>query len=241
MKLFDVFRESHRPRCGAVIVAAGASTRMQGTDKIMADLSGTPVIIHTLRAFELSSEIDEIVLVVRPELTAELTALTAREGFQKITAIVPGGDTRMESVYHGLAALSKKTRLAAIQDGARPLVTQEIIAEAVARARTCGAAAPAIPVKDTVKVADEDGRVLSTPDRETLRAVQTPQVFDRELLICAWEQAKREGKSYTDDCAAMEGLGKTVYLTQGSEENLKITTPLDLILAEEIMGRRKHL
>lgn len=239
MKLFDALRESRRPRCGAVIVAAGASTRMQGTDKIMADLGGEPVIVHTLRAFELSPEIDEIVLVVRPELTAELTALTTRKNFKKVTAVVPGGDTRIESVNHGLSALSKKMRLAAIQDGARPLVTQEIIAQAVAQARICAAAAPAVPVKDTMKVADPEGRVLSTPDRETLRAVQTPQVFDRDLLLAAWEKAKQEGKSYTDDCAAMEGLGKTVYLTSGSEENLKITTPLDLVLAEEIIKRRK--
>lgn len=241
MKLFDTLRESSRPRCGAVIVAAGSSTRMQGTDKIMADLDGEPVIVHTLRAFEMSPEIDEIVLVSRPELVEELTARTAQEGFRKVIAVVPGGVTRMESVNHGLTALSKETRLAAIQDGARPLVTGEIIAETVTKAQTTSAAAPAVPVKDTVKVADAAGRVLSTPDRETLRAVQTPQVFDRDLLLAAWEKAKQEGKNYTDDCAAMEGLGKTVYLTSGSEENLKITTPLDLILAEEILKRRETL
>ena len=239
MKFFNTLRENRRLRCGAVIVAAGASTRMQGTDKIMADLCGTPVIVHTLRAFEQSPEIDEIVLVTRPELRAELTSVTAREGFGKVTAVVPGGNTRMESVNRGLTALSKNIRLAAIQDGARPLVTGEIISAAVTKARTTSAAAPAIPVKDTVKVADSEGRVLSTPDRETLRAVQTPQVFDRDLLLAAWKKAEQEGKQYTDDCAAMEGLGKTVYLTEGSEENLKITTPLDLILAEEILKRRK--
>ena len=241
MKLFGFLGKGTGPRCGAVIVAAGSSTRMQGTDKIMADLRGTPVIVHTLRAFEQSPEIDEIVLVTRTELVAECKLMIAREGFSKVTAVVPGGKTRTDSVRQGLLALDKKTRLAAIQDGARPLVTERIIAEAVERARRCSAAAPAIPIKDTVKVVSGEGMVLSTPDRETLRAVQTPQVFDRDLLLAAWEKARQEGKSYTDDCAAMENLGKKVYLTEGSEENLKITTPLDLVLAEEILKRREVL
>lgn len=240
MKLFGFTRKQTKPRCGAVIVAAGASTRMQGTDKIMAELGGTPVIVHTLRAFDRSPEIDEIVLVTRKELVPECRLIIAREGLSKVTVVVPGGKTRTESVRQGLLALSKKTRLAAIQDGARPLVTEGIIAEVVERARRCSAAAPAIPVKDTVKVVDGENMVLSTPDRETLRAVQTPQVFDRDLLLAAWEKARQEGKQYTDDCAAMENLGKKVYLTEGSEENLKITTPLDLILAEEILKRRQN-
>lgn len=239
MKLFGSLPKQKQPRCGAVIVAAGASRRMQGMDKIMAELRGTPVIVHTVRAFEASPVIDEIVLVTRPALVGELTDLIAKEGFQKVTAVVPGGETRVESVNHGLLALHKKTCLAAVQDGARPLVTVEIIREAVERAYRCGAAAPAIPMKDTVKVVNDDGMVLSTPDRETLRAVQTPQVFDRDLLLAAWEKARQEGKSFTDDCAAMENLGKKVYLTQGSEENLKITTPLDMLLAEEILKRRE--
>ena len=238
MKLFGNVRKKPL-RCGAVIVAAGSSTRMEGTDKILADLCGAPVIVHTIRAFEASAEIDEIVLVTREELVPELKLLAAREGFLKLTAVVPGGKTRTESVNHGLRALSKNTRLAAIQDGARPLVTVDLIDETVARARLTSAAAPAIPVKDTVKVVDADGRVRSTPDRDTLRAVQTPQVFDRDLLLAAWEKARQAGKTYTDDCAAMEALGKTVYLTPGSEENLKITTPLDLILAAEILKRRQ--
>lgn len=239
MKLFGSIRKKP-PRCGAVIVAAGMSSRMQGVDKIMADLRGTPVIVHTLRAFEAAPEIAEIVLVTRPEQQEEMTVLVNREGFQKVTAIVPGGKTRVESVNHGLLALDKKTRLAAIQDGARPLVTLEIIRETVERARRSSAAAPAVPVKDTVKVADADGMVISTPDRETLRAVQTPQVFDRDLLLAAWEKARQEGKAYTDDCAAMEALGMKVYLTQGSEENIKLTTPLDMLLAEEILKRREQ-
>lgn len=239
MKLFGSVHKKQEHRCGAVIVAAGASRRMQGTDKIMAELCGAPVILHTLRAFEQSPYIDEIVLVTRPELSAELKLLAARENIKKLTAVVPGGVTRADSVTQGLLALHKKTRLAAIQDGARPLVTQEIIEKAVAQAIRCGAAAPAVPLKDTVKVVGDGGRVLSTPDRETLRAVQTPQVFDRDLLLAAWKKAKDDGISCTDDCGAMEHLGKVVYLTEGSEENIKITTPLDLILAAEILKGRE--
>lgn len=240
MKLFGSLPRK-RPRCGAVIVAAGASRRMQGVDKIMAPLGGIPVIVHTIRAFEASPVIDEIVLVTRSALVEELNGLAEKEGFQKVTAVVAGGQTRAESVQKGLMALHKKTILAAVQDGARPLVTGEVIQEAVERAYRCGAAAPAIPLKDTVKVVNDDGMVQSTPDRETLRAVQTPQVFDRDLLLAAWEKARQEGKNCTDDCAAMEYLGKKVYLTQGSEENLKITTPLDLLLAEEILKGRETL
>ena len=147
----------------------------------------------------------------------------------------------MESVQAGLNAASKETVLAAVQDGARPLVTEDIICRTVDMALSYHASAPAIPVKDTIKVIGEDGRVESTPDRETLRAVQTPQIFDRDLLLAAWQRAKKEKIPYTDDCGAMEGLGVHVYLTEGSEENLKITTPLDLKMAEMILeGRRAN-
>ena len=144
----------------------------------------------------------------------------------------------MESVRNGLSAVSRTVELAAIQDGARPLVTEAIIARTVERAGQCHAAAPAVPVKDTIKVANRQGKVLSTPDRASLRAVQTPQVFRRELLLAAWKKAQQEGKSHTDDCGAMEALGVPVYLTEGNEENLKITTQLDLHLAEYILKRR---
>ena len=138
----------------------------------------------------------------------------------------------------GWARRRAETVLAAVQDGARPLVTEDMICRTVDMALSYHAAAPAIPVKDTIKVVGEDGRVESTPDRSTLRAVQTPQVFDKDLLVAAWQRAKKEKLQYTDDCSAMEGLGVHVYLTEGSEENLKITTPLDLKIAELIMEGR---
>lgn len=223
----------------AVIVAAGSATRMGGIDKIMAKICGKPVIVHTIRAFSRSDDIDEIVLVVRQDRLEEIRKTLKPYRLKKITAIVPGGDTRMDSVQAGLNAVSKKTGLVAIQDGARPLVTGEIIHEAVKAAEKCQAAAPAIPVKDTIKVIGSDGKTCGSPDRSTLRAVQTPQVFDKDLLNAAWKLARQEEKEYTDDCGAMEGMGMKVYLTSGSEENLKITTPFDLKVAELIMKGRK--
>lgn len=235
MKLFGFLKQEKT--CAAVIVAAGSSTRM-GLDKIMVELQGQPVLAHTIRAFEETDSIGQIVVVCRKDRKEDVEALVRQYGFGKVTAVVSGGDSRMESVKNGLDALAGNVSLVAIQDGARPLVTPQLIEATVARAERCRAAAPAIPVKDTVKVVDGDSKVTGTPDRASLRAVQTPQVFDRDLLLAAWKKAEQEGIAYTDDCGAMEGLGKSVYLTEGSEENLKLTTPLDLILAEEILKRR---
>lgn len=238
MKFVNWLAETKRPRCTAVVVAAGSASRMQGIDKIMADLCGIPVIVHTLRAFEKAACIDEIVVVARKDRVEELKQMIKPYKLTKVTAVVPGGETRMDSVEAGLQAADKSSTLVAIQDGARPMVTVEIIEEAVKAAGRCHAAAPAVPVKDTIKVVGADGKVVSTPERDTLRGVQTPQVFDREMLIAAWKMARQEKKAYTDDCGAMEGIGMRVYLTVGSEENLKITTPFDLKVAELIMKGR---
>ncbi len=175
--------------------------------------------------------------MVRQEQTE--TAEAMLRDLDKLRRVVPGGESRVESVRLGLQAVSRDIELVAVQDGARPLVTGEIITRTVERAAVCHAAAPAVPIKDTVKVVGDNDRVISTPDRAALRAVQTPQVFQRDLLLAAWEAARREGKEYTDDCAAMEAFGVPVYLTQGSEENLKLTTPLDLHLAEYILSGRE--
>jgi len=239
MNLFQRFWQKRRLPCAAVIVAAGAGVRMHGMDKILSPVGGKPVIVHTIAAFEASGAIDEIIVVTRKEQQDTIRELIRENGFQKVKDVVPGGVTRVDSVHCGLNAMSENMELAAIQDGARPLVTPEIIERAVMQAVKCHAAAPAIPLKDTVKEVDGFGRVLSTPPRETLRAVQTPQVFQKDLLIAAWEKARKEGKTYTDDCGAMEALGISVYLIEGSEENLKITTPLDLFLAEHILQGRE--
>lgn len=214
--------------CGAVIVAAGTASRMGGIDKVMAPLGGVPVIARTVNAFESSDFIQEIVVVTRPELIAPIQTLCA--GATKLKAVVAGGNCRCESVENGLQALSDKVELAAIQDGARPLVSGEVIARTVEAANTYGAAAPAVPVKDTVKVVRE-GVVSATPDRSTLRAVQTPQIFDVQLLRQALRKAAQDGADITDDCSAVERTGHPVRLVPGEEKNLKITTPMDLTIA----------
>ena len=219
-------------RCGAVIVAAGSASRMGGIDKVMAELKGEPMIVHTVRAFQNCDAIKEIVIVTREDLILPITRLT--NNFGKVTAVVLGGSSRQESVALGMNALSEKCELAAIQDGARPLVTWELIDRVVRAAHAHHAAIPVIPVKDTIKVCDT-ALVKSTPDRSTLRAVQTPQVFDFDLLRGALKKAAEDGAEVTDDCSAVERLGMSVRTVEGDERNLKVTTPLDLKLAEMLM------
>ena len=222
-------------RCGAVIVAAGSASRMGGIDKVMAPLGGEPVILRTVRAFQETDAIREIVIVTREDLIMPVSDLCA--GLDKVKAVVVGGGSRQESVWLGLNALSKGMELAAIQDGARPLVTPALIDRTVRAAHSYGAAAPAIPVKDTIKV-EKSGLIESTPDRSHLRAVQTPQVFDFDLLRGALQKARDDGAEVTDDCSAVERLGMKIRLVEGEERNLKVTTPLDLKIAELLLEEK---
>ena len=222
--------------CGAVIVAAGSASRMGGIDKVMAPLGGEPMILRTVRAFEDCETVKEIVIVTRKDLMGPIAELCS--GFTKIRSVVQGGSSRQESVKLGLLAFSKEVRLAAVHDGARPLVSGELIDKVIRAAHSYGAAAPAIPVKDTIKVF-EGGFIAATPDRSTLRAVQTPQVMDRDLLLGALEKAEQEGTALTDDCSAVEHIGMRVRLVEGEERNLKVTTPLDLKIAELLLEEKK--
>lgn len=224
--------------CAAVIVAAGSASRMKGIDKVIAPLNGEPLFLHTVRAFEACEVIREIVIVTRPDLVETIQTACNSAGMTKVTAVVPGGASRQESVELGLDAVSKKGELVAIQDGARPLVTPNLIDRVVRAAKAYGAAAPAIPVKDTIKVA-RGGIVTSTPDRSTLFAVQTPQVFDYDLLRGALVKAKQDKAAVTDDCSAVERLGMSVKLVEGAEENFKVTTPWDLKMAEAYLTEGK--
>lgn len=223
-----------RKSCAAVIVAAGSASRMQGIDKAVAPVGGVPVLLRTVRAMAASDRIDEIVVVTRADLLEAVHELCASE--EKFRTAVCGGRTRAESVRRGLLAV--ETDLAAIHDGARPFVTPEIIDRTVEAAEVCGAAAPAIPARDTMKIAC-DGYVVTTPDRSTLFAVQTPQIFERTQILRALDEALRRGLPLTDDCSAMEALGASIVLTPGSDENIKITTPIDLLFAEAILKRRQ--
>ena len=222
--------------CGAVIVAAGTASRMGGIDKVMALLGGEPMIIHTVRAFQNCDAIKEIVIVTRLDLIEKISELCV--DFSKVKAVVVGGADRPESVKNGLDALSDKVRLVAVQDGARPLITETVIDRTVRAAHTYAAAAPGVPVKDTVKFV-QGGVVESTPDRSRLQAIQTPQVFDLDLLTGALAKAKQDSAAITDDCSAVERLGMSVKIVEGDEKNIKVTTPMDLKIAECLLEERR--
>ena len=203
---------------GAVIAAAGSSSRMGGRDKLEEPLDGIPVILRTLAAVEAVPEIREIVVVTREDRVEEYRRLLGQ--CSRLRAVVPGGSTRQESVRNGVRALSPDCTLADIHDGARPLVTPEVFARCIEAARSCGAATAAVPVKDTIQLADAAGRVLDTP-----------QIFDRERYLRAAEEAERRGLSCTDDCQLFEAMGWEVQLVMGEYRNLKLTTPEDFLAA----------
>lgn len=218
--------------CGAVIVAAGTASRMGGIDKVMAPLEGEPMILRTARTFQQCDAIREIVIVTREDLILPIMGLCA--GLDKVKKVVVGGSDRPESVRNGLNALSPRVQLVAVQDGARPLITPQVIDRTVRAAHTYGAAAPGVPVKDTVKVV-RGGIVTATPDRSTLQAIQTPQVFDLALLKAALKKAQQDNAQITDDCSAVERMGMSVRIVEGDERNIKVTTPMDLKIAELLL------
>ena len=240
MKFTDVTRQGRKllklKYCGAVIVAAGSASRMGGIDKVMAELGGEPMVVKSVRAFQECDAIREIVVVTRPDLIVPIRDLCI--GFDKVTAVVAGGKDRPASVSNGLTALSDKVKLAAIHDGARPLISWQVIDRAVRAANTYGAAAPAIPVKDTIKTV-QGGIVKETPERKHLYAVQTPQVFDFDLLRGALKKAETDKAEITDDCSAVERMGMSVKIVEGDERNLKITTPMDLTIAKMLLEEKQ--
>ena len=223
--------------CAAIVPAAGSSSRMAGSDKLLLPLGETPVLVHTLRALDNCPYIQEIVVVTRKDLIVPVGQLCKDCAFSKVTKVVAGGETRTHSVLAGIRELGLQHELVAIHDGARPLVTAEVLETVIRKAAQCGAAAPAVPVKDTIKRV-QNGVILDTPDRKNLYAVQTPQVFEAGLIKAALTKALEEGAELTDDCAAVERLGMSVYLTQGDYTNLKITTPEDLAAAEALLAQR---
>ena len=223
-------------KCGAVILAAGSASRMGGIDKVMAPLGGEPMIARTVRTFQECDAVSEIVIVTREDLILPITNLC--KGCDKVKAVVSGGKSRQESVGKGLNALGKDVKLAAVHDGARPLITWQLIDCCIRAANTYGAAAPAIPVKDTIKTV-EGGIVVNTPERAKLRAVQTPQVFDIDLLKGALLKAYQDGAEVTDDCSAVERLGMKIKIVEGDEKNLKVTTPMDLKIAQMLLEEEK--
>ncbi|MBR5479632.1 MAG: 2-C-methyl-D-erythritol 4-phosphate cytidylyltransferase [Clostridia bacterium] len=218
----------------AVIPAAGSASRMKGADKLFLELNGIPVIIRTLKIFEDHPEIAEIVIPTRADAVEHLKALCSEYGISKATKVICGGATRGESVLLGLRAVDKKCKYVAIHDGARPFVTESIVSDTIAAARKFHAAAPMVPIVDTIK--EKDGCFTSkTVDRDSVCAIQTPQIFDRELILGALHNAVEKNIPITDDCSAVEIIGGRIALTQGDVFNRKITTPEDLVFARAIL------
>ena len=217
----------------AIIVGGGRSRRMSGRDKLYAPLGGRPVIAATVEAFEAAAAVSAIVLVAAPERVAYCRELAQERGWRKVRAVCAGGASRGHSAVNGLRALQgTPAAYVAVHDAARPFVTPELIARGLAAARRHGAAVPGVACADTIKRVDANERALETLPRDSLRAVQTPQVFDRALLERAYAAHEPNAAAFTDDAAVVEAAGVCVHVFAGDYGNMKITTPTDLAFAQ---------
>jgi len=227
-------KNNDRKTCVAILPAAGSSSRMkQSGNKLFCEISNTPVIILTLKALQNSPFIDEIIIPTRPDMIEEIRLLCKKHSISKVSDVIAGGDTRTDSVLNGVLHAKGRFDLIAIHDAARPFVSQELIENTVLAAARFNAAAPAVPVKDTTKEV-EGGIIKRTVPRENLFGIQTPQIFDSDLITAALTKAKKDNIPITDDCSAVEALGMRIMITAGDYFNIKITTPEDLVFAEAI-------
>ena len=233
-KLFG--RKKNAPNCAAVIVAAGESRRF-GTDKTALDIGGVPVLARTVKAFEDSECIREIVIVTREEKLEEVAELVRRYALSKVSRVVIGGKTRAESSLAGVTAVGKGAKLIAIHDAARPLVTQDVIARTVEAAEQYRAAVPVIASTDTLRLS-EDGFSAGTLDRDAVVRIQTPQVFDADLIKGALSFVIDKNIQVTDDASAMEAIGFKTRFVEGDSGNIKLTRPEDRFFAEAILKSR---
>ena len=222
----------------AIIVAAGDSRRM-GFDKLFAAIAGKPVIAHTIRAFERAISVDGIIVVAREDRHDEIKTIVRDENFKKVRSIIPGGKRRQDSVRAGLYHLESSARYVAVHDAARPSVTPEQIERVFTQAQIHGAAALAEPINDTLKRADADLVVTEAVDRHQLYAMQTPQIFERQLIEEAYRAVYAEDISVTDEVSAVERLGLKIALVLNDDFNFKITYPRDLPLAEFVLTQRR--
>ena len=227
-------------KVSAIVPAAGQGKRMGNTqNKIYLPLNGEPILTRTLAQLDAVPEIAELIIPVRAdEVQWCIDEIFSGGRFTKPYKVIVGGKERQDSVLAGLAALSSEADFVLVHDAARPLITGELIAEALQAAELYGSAVLAVPVKDTIKMINSDGFVDKTLERSTLRAIQTPQIFRRDIISKAYEYAVETGLAVTDDASLVEAMGEPVFLVSGSYENIKITTPEDLLLAGEILRRR---
>ncbi len=217
----------------AIIAAAGRGRRFGSeTNKVFVEVLGKPILAHTLLAFERCASIDSIVLVTGADELHQAEVVAKSAGIDKLMAVVAGGDCRQDSVLCGIKAVDPATDLIAVHDGARPLIPEATIEATIEAARESGAAVAAVPVIDTIKQADSKQYIAATLDRDVIWSIQTPQTFDKSLLLTAYKRAEEEGYTATDDAALVEKLGHRVKLVMGSYDNIKVTTPLDLQIVE---------
>ena len=219
--------------CSVVIVAGGKGTRMGSTiNKQYLELNGKAVLAHTINQFEQCHKIDEIIVVTGEDEVDYCTKqIWIKYGFLKIKSIVPGGKRRQDSVYNGLLGVSPKTQVVLIHDGARPLIKEEQIKASIEGAMEVGACVVGVPVKDTIKICDQNQLIIQTPSRDTLWAVQTPQTFQYDRILKAYEEAIKNDLQATDDAMMVEAIGYPVKMIHGRYDNIKITTPEDLVIA----------
>ncbi len=229
------------PFVTAIIPAAGASRRMGGGNKLLMELEGVPVLGRTLLALESCPIIREIIIAASEDNIVTYAELGKALGVTKLTKVVKGGDTRQESVYKAALEADEQAKYLAVHDGARPLVTPEVVENACKGAFLHTCAAAGVKVHDTIKRVDTTDHIAETVDRECLRAMQTPQVADKNLLLAALKSALDQGITVTDECAALELLGARPVITEGSFENIKITTPVDLQFAQAVLEGREQV
>lgn len=224
----------------ALIPSAGQGTRMKADQaKQYLQIMGKPIIYWTLKVFEETEIIDEVILIVpKSDISFCRNDVVAQYGFAKVAQVVAGGRRRQDSVYNGLKAIKGFCDVVCVHDGARPLIDPVTITKAVNTAAHFGAACVAVKVKDTIKQITDDGFIQYTPNRRYLYAAQTPQAFEYNLLQDAMVNAEKENIDATDDSSLVERLGGRVVIVEGSYTNLKITTPSDLLLAAELIKDR---
>lgn len=232
-------RTKREPHCAAVVLAAGNSTRM-GTDKAVMLLDGIPVIVRTLQVFQNHPQVDEIIVVTREDMLNNISALREQYSLGKISTVMIGGANRAESSLIGVSAISKNAKFVAIHDGARPFVTEQIISDALLAARDYYAAVPVIPSTDSLRLKDGEylGNILN---RDEIAAIQTPQIFDADLIKGALTYAVQNKLPITDDSSALSYTGFQVKMVNGDKNNIKLTTPEDRIIAEAILKERNQL
>lgn len=220
----------------AIIVAAGKSKRMDNKgDKIFFTLGSRPVIAYSLDAFQKCEEINSVILVVRAEKLEAARNMVQLYSFSKVERIVPGGVRRQDSVFNGLKVISEETEIIVVHDGARPLVTPQLITQTINSAKKYGSGVAAIKITDTIKEAKPNRKVIKTVDRTRLWAVQTPQAFKKEILLKAFEILQKKRKTVTDESSAVEMIGVKVTLVPSSWTNIKITSPEDLLIANALL------